>query len=64
MKNLIFMLKIILTIFYTAIFNIFISTNFDITILTLIAFSTLFSILFYNLLDYEIKLISDIKKLF
>jgi hypothetical protein len=64
MKNLFFLLKVLFTVLYTAVFNCFLTTNFDVNIITLTFFSLLFSMFFYNILSLEIKFINDLKELF
>ena len=55
------MVKIILTICSTILFNQFLTINFTIDIVTLFLSSLLFSMFFYSVLSSKIDLITDAK---
>lgn len=61
---MIFVIKMLATIGTTAIFNHFITTNFQANLLTLITLSFIFSISFFSLLSKEIEIIEEGKELF
>jgi hypothetical protein len=61
--KIIFLIKLILTIYYTIIFNIFMVDNFHTNILIQISTCLVFSMAFYNLLSHQVKFIEDTKEI-
>jgi len=61
--KIIFLIKLILTIYYTIIFNIFMVDNFHTNILIQISTCLVFSMVFYNLLSHQVKFIEDTKEI-
>lgn len=62
-KNIIYSIKLLLTIYFTIIFNIFMVQNFHISYVALISLSLPFSMIFWNLLSHNIKFIDDTKEI-
>jgi hypothetical protein len=60
-KFFVFMIKVILTICATIIFNQFLTANFTINIVTLFLSSLLFSLSFYSILSNKTDMITDAK---
>jgi len=60
-KFFVFMIKVILTICATILFNQFLTANFTINIVTLFLSSLLFSLSFYSILSNKTDMITDAK---
>jgi hypothetical protein len=63
-NTIIFIIKLLLTIGSTIFFNLFLLKNFDINIVTLISFSFIYSICFFQLITKELDIIEEFKSLF
>ena len=63
-NTIIFIIKVILTILSTALFNLFLEKNFDINFLTMFFFSFIYSICFFQVITKELDIIEEFKSLF
>jgi hypothetical protein len=61
--KIIFLIKLMLTIYYTIMFNIFMVNNFNTNILLQISMCLVFSMAFYNLLSHQVKFVEDTKEI-
>ena len=63
-NTIIFIIKLLLTIVSTTFFNFFLLKNFDVNVITLIFFSYIFSVSFFQLITKELDIVEEFKSLF